>query len=65
MLYFATGNKTYLILSYLSYIIYNTDDNIYNTDKKRFNVKTHKIEMLPAPKPETKNYIYIYILLLL
>ena len=45
--------------------MYNTDENIYNTDKKRFKVKTHNIEMLPAPKPETKKlhtlYIYIYI----
>ena len=33
--------------------------------KKHFKVKTHNIEMLPAPKPDTKNYIYIYILILL
>ena len=44
-----------------NYIIYSTDENIYNTDKKCCKVKTHNIEMVPAPKPETKKlHIYIY-----
>ena len=34
---------------------------MYNTDKKRFKIKTHNIEMFPAPKPETKTTYIIYI----
>ena len=40
-----------------NYIIYNIDEKIYNTDKKRIKVKTHNIEVLPAPKPETNKKI--------
>ena len=42
-----------------NYIIYNTSE-LYNTDKKRPKVKTHNIEMFPAPKTRDKKTTYIY-----